>query len=75
MRRKKKTHLTKHSEKNFKLIEKLRDEDEYVKFHFDPDGKVIFLNETITPNWLVEKLNNHFTSDRNEGVKCWGLTI
>jgi hypothetical protein len=55
--------------------EKLRDEDEYVSFHRDPEGKIIFLNETITPNWLVEKLNYHFVCERNEGVKCWGLTL
>lgn len=56
-------------------IEKLRDEDEFVITHSDPDGKIIFLNETITPTWLIVKLNSHFTCDRNEGVKCWGLTV
>ncbi|MBC7538433.1 MAG: hypothetical protein H7281_06410 [Bacteriovorax sp.] len=72
-KRKKKTHISKHIEKIH--TEKLRDEEEFVSFHFDPEGKIIFLNETITPNWLIEKLNHHFICERNEGVKCWGLTV
>jgi hypothetical protein len=72
---KKKTGDFLHTEKPSTHIEKLRDEDEFVAVHNDPDGKVIFLNEAITPNWLVLKLNTHFTTDRNEGVKCWGVSL
>ena len=75
MRKNKKTHNVKHIPNESKFIRKLRDEDEYVSFHFDPEGKVIFLNENITPNWLIEKLNTHFTTERDEGVKCWGLSL
>ncbi|MDD4973342.1 MAG: hypothetical protein PHY93_03280 [Bacteriovorax sp.] len=74
-RRKKKTHPSVHTEEASALIEKLKDEDEFVSFHNDPDGKIIFLNETITPNWLIEKLNNHFICDRNEGVKGLWPTV
>ena len=71
-KRKFKKHISRHITSH---IEKLRAEEEIVITHFDPDGKVIFLNETITPNWLIDKLNTHFTNLRNEGVKCWGITV
>lgn len=63
-----------HDSQHLEMLIKVR-EEEVISSHCDPDGKVIFLNKTITPVWLIDKLNSHFTSDRNEGVKCWGLSL
>ncbi len=39
----------------------------------DEDGKIIFLNENATPNWLIAELNNRFRCDKNRGSKCSSL--
>lgn len=73
MYKKFKNNKRKHVKKHIHWIPEA--EGEFVTAHIDPDGKIIFLNKTITPTWLIEKLNNHFLSERNEGMKCQGLTI
>ncbi len=52
-----------------------KEENELLNTHFDPEGKVIFKEETVTPSWLITKLTCHFTSEKAKHCidKCWHL--
>ncbi|MGZ3787746.1 MAG: hypothetical protein ACXVLQ_04445 [Bacteriovorax sp.] len=67
LKHKKKKHTQKEQEEIFK------EEDDVLRSHSDPDGKIIFLNKNITPVWLVEELLNRFRGGKNRGPKCGGL--
>jgi hypothetical protein len=72
---KKKKPKKKYFKKYIENSNELKVEDELVINHDDPEGEIIFLNKTITPGWLVNKLNNQFIFDMNEDVKCRDLKV
>jgi hypothetical protein len=43
--------------------------------HCDPEGKIIFQYENLTPTWMINKLLHHFIDEKNEICKCWGLSV
>ena len=52
-----------------------KEESEMLDTHFDPEGKVIFKEETVTPSWLITKLTCNFNSEKAKHClkKCWHL--
>lgn len=50
-----------------------KEEESLITNRCDEDGKIIFLNENVTPNWLIAELNNRFRCDKNRGSKYRGL--